>query len=64
MVGLLCLFNEIKSRNIFSYSLNISAQFLKLLTLGGLDLLAELNDGISVDIEMQVKEQKDYLERT
>ena len=31
---------------------------------GRLDLLAELNDGICVDIEMQVKKQRDYLERT
>ena len=31
---------------------------------GRLDLLAELNDGICVDIEMQVKKQDDYLERT
>lgn len=31
---------------------------------GRLDLLAELNDGISVDIEMQVIEQKGFLERT
>lgn len=31
---------------------------------GRLDLLAELNDGILVDIEMQVEKQTDFLERT
>lgn len=31
---------------------------------GRLDLLAELNDGISVDIEMQIEKQSDFLERT
>ena len=31
---------------------------------GRLDLLATLNDGLKVDIEMQVKEQRNFLERT
>lgn len=31
---------------------------------GRLDLLARLNDGISVNIEMQVNKQSDYLQRT
>lgn len=31
---------------------------------GRLDLLVQLNDGISIDIEMQIQKQIDYLERT